>query len=263
MSTILITGGTGDLGSALAQRLAAAGHDVRLMSRRPAPADTRHQWAQTDLRTGDGLPKAVEGADLILHCASSPFRDTKNTDVEGTRRLLEAAEATGGTSHIFYISIVGIDRVPLPYYKQKLAAEKVIEESGLPFSILRAVQFHTLIDRVLSGALRLRVTALPKSFKFQPIDSGEVADRMVEYAKKGPSGRLPDLGGPEVRTLGDLASAWLKARQKRALILPLPLFGKVASRFRNGYNCSPEHAEGKITWAEWLEQKYGGHKGTS
>ncbi len=256
MPRVLITGGTGDLGSKLASRLAAAGHDVRIMSRRPAPPDARYEWAQVDLRTGEGLAEAVAGADLILHCATSPFRGARNTDVEGTRRLLEAAKASGGSSHLFYISIVGIDRVPLPYYKQKLAAEKVIEESGVPFSILRAVQFHTLIDRVLDGALRLRVAPLPKSFRFQPIETGEVAARMVEYAAKGPSGRLPDLGGPEVRTLGDLASAWLRARRTRALILPLPLFGKIATGFHNGYNCTPDHAEGKITWEQWLERKY-------
>ena len=256
MPLTLIAGGTGDLGSKLASRLAAAGHDVRIMSRRPAPLDAQYEWAQADLRAGEGLTQAVKGVDLIMHCATSPFRDTKNADVEGTRRLIEAARASGGSPHLFYISIVGIDRVPLPYYKQKLAAEKVIEESGVPWSVLRAVQFHTLIDRVLDGALRLRVAPLPKSFKFQPIDSGEVADRMVDCAAKGPSGRLPDLGGPEVRTLGDLASAWLNVRRRRALILPLPLFGKIASGFRNAYNCTPDHAEGKITWEQWLERKY-------
>jgi len=256
MPLALVTGGAGVLGSELGQRLAAAGHDVRVMSRRPAPPGTPYQWAQADLRTGEGLTGAVADADLVLHCASSPIR-TSSTDVDGTRRLLEAAKVAGGSPHIFYISIVGIDRIPLPYYKGKLACEKLVEESGLPWSNLRAVQFHTLIDRMLGSAVRLPVAFLPKNFNFQPIDPGEVAERMVEYATQGPAGCLPDLGGPEVRTMGDLATAWLKARRKRAAILPLPLFGKVAGGFRNGYNCTPGHAEGKVTWAEWLERRYG------
>ncbi len=256
MPLALITGGAGVLGSELSRRLAAAGHDVRVMSRRPSPPETPYQWAQADLRTGEGLTEAVVDADLVMHCASSPVRTT-STDVDGTRRLLQAAKAAGGSPHIFYISIVGIDRIPLPYYKGKLACEQLIEESGLPWSNLRAVQFHTLIDRILGSAVRLPIAFLPKSFKFQPIDPGEVAERMVEYALKGPRGRLPDLGGPKVRTMSDLAAAWLKARRKRAAILPLPLFGKVAGGFRNAYNCTPDQAEGKISWERWLERKYG------
>jgi uncharacterized protein YbjT (DUF2867 family) len=255
MSLVLITGGTGGLGSELVPRFAASGHAVRVMSRRPAPADAEQQWAQADLATGEGLAAAVAGVDLIVHCATSPFR-TKGTDVDGTGRLLQQALAAG-KPHFFYISIVGIDRIPFPYYKHKLATEKLIEESGLPWSNLRAVQFHTLLDRLLGTLVRLPVGFIPKDFKFQPMDPGEVAERMVKHAANGPSGRLSDLGGPEVLRLDDIARAWLKARRKRAALLPLPLFGKIASGFRNGYNCTPEHSDGKITWAEWLERKYG------
>ncbi len=256
MPKVLITGGSGVLGSELAPRFAAAGYDVRIMSRRPAPADTQYQWAQADLMTGEGLAAAVAGTDLIVHCATNNVR-TKSTDVRGTKRLLDAARAAG-TAHLFYISIVGIDRIPLGYYKAKLAAERLIEESGVPYSILRATQFHTLLDGFLSNLIRLPAAVLPKSFQFQLIDAGEVAEHMVADAASGPSGRLPDLGGPEVLRFDEIARLWLKARRKRALVLPLPLFGRIATGFRNGYNCAPDHAEGKITWADWLAKKYGG-----
>jgi uncharacterized protein YbjT (DUF2867 family) len=89
------------------------------------------------------------------------------------------------------------------------------------------------------------------------MDTGEVADRMVEAIAAGPGGRLADVGGPEVRSMGDLARAWLKARGKRRLVLPLPTWGKAAAGFRAGLNCAPDARVGRITWEQWLERKYG------
>jgi uncharacterized protein YbjT (DUF2867 family) len=258
MARVLVTGGTGGLGSELVPRLTAAGHTVRLMSRRSPPADKPPalEWAQAQLAPPEGLAEAVAGVEAIAHCASSPFRKTYEVDVEGTRQLLEAAKAAG-VSHFLYISIVGIDRIPMPYYKMKLAAEKVIEDSGVPYSILRAPQFHSLLDRLLGAMLRLPVGFLPGNAKFQLMDPGEVAERMVEAIAAGPGGRLPDIGGPEVRAMSDLAKAWLKATGRRRLVLPLPAFGKVASGFRAGLNCAPDARDGRITWEQWLERKYG------
>ncbi len=258
MPTVLVTGGTGALGSELVPRFLAAGYRVRIMSRRPRPADTdpATEWAQADLATGEGLADSLASVDAVVHAASSPFRHTQAIDVEGTRRLLESAQAAG-VSHLLYVSIVGIDRIPLPYYRAKLAAEALVDAGSVPWSILRATQFHTLIDRFLRSLVRLPVALLPLDFRFQPVDPGDVAGRIVQALAPAPSGRLPDLGGPEVLTFGEMARAWLRARQRRALLLPLPLPGRVASAFRRGYNTAPDHAEGRITWAEWLEGRYG------
>ena len=257
MSRVLITGGTGVLGREVAPRLAAAGYMVRVMSRRAAPAEgVQTEWAQAQIETGESLAGAVAGVDAIVHCASSPFRRTRAVDVEGTRRLLEAAKAAG-VSHFMYISIVGIDRIPLAYYRHKLAAERLIEESGVPYSILRAPQFFTLVDELMRNLLRLPVGLYPAGFKFQPIDPGEVAERIAEAVEAGPGGRLPDIAGPEVHSAEELARVWLKARGKRRLLVPLPLFGKVAAGFRAGHNCAPDSKYGRITWAEWLGRRYG------
>src|SRR3990172_502146 len=199
MSRVLITGGTGALGREVAPRLAQAGYTVRVMSRRAAPAEgAPTEGAQAQVGKGEGLAEAVAGVDAIVHCASSPFRRTREVDVEGTRRLLEAAKAAG-VSHFVYISIVGIDPTPLPYYKHKLAVERLIEESGVPYSILRAPQFHTLVDDVMRNLLRFPIGLYPAGFKFKPIDPGEVAARVVTAVEAGPGGRLPDIAGPEVR----------------------------------------------------------------
>jgi uncharacterized protein YbjT (DUF2867 family) len=207
------------------------------------------------METGDGLDAAVAGVDLVVHAATGGGTRAK-ADVPGARNLLEACKKAG-TAHLFYISIVGIERIPLGYYKTKLECERLIEASGVPWSNLRATQFHQLMDGFLRMFSRMPfVLAVPKSFKFQPIETGEVADRMVADAAKGPSGRLPDIGGPEVLTFGEIAKGWLQARGKSRPIVNLPLLGGTARGFRKGYNCTPEHADGKVTWAEWLARKY-------
>lgn len=255
MSTVLVTGGTGDLGSKLVERFVAAGDTVRLLSRRLRPAEATTDWAQGDMETGDGLLEAVKGTDLVVHAATGGGTRAK-ADVPGTRNLLAACKEAG-TPHFFYISIVGTERIPLGYYKAKLECERVIEASGVPWSNLRATQFHALMDGFLRMFSRVPfVLPAPKAFKFQPIDTGEVADRMVEDAAKGPSGRLPDIGGPEVLTFGDMAKEWQRASGKRRPIINVPLFGGVARGYKAGYNCTPEHAEGKVTWAEWLGRRY-------
>jgi len=267
MATVLVTGGTGDLGSKLVERFAARGDTVRVLSRqaRPEPSVGRgaspDEWAQGDMETGEGLWEAVKGVDLVMHAATGAGLRPK-ADAPGTRNLLAACKEAG-TPHLFYISIVGIDRVPLAYYKAKLECERIIEEAGVPWSNLRATQFHALIDGFLRNGMLPAlgkvpfIRLVPKAFKFQPIETGEVAERMVEYAAKGPSGRLPDLGGPELLTLGEMAGAWKQATGDGKPLVNLVTMGGMAAGFKAGYNCTPEHAEGKMTWGEWLEGKYG------
>jgi len=257
MTKILITGGTGVLGRALTLRLIARGHTVRVMSRgpRPASAPENVEWAQAQLETGEGLEAAVAGAPIIIHCASSPLKRTRAADVDGTAKLLAAARAAG-VQHFIYISIVGIERFPTyPYYKVKLEAEKLIEASGVPYTILRATQFHNLLDRVLQSAVRWPVVFLPKDLQFQLVDAGEVAEALAECVAAGPVGRAADMGGPEVLKSGEIITTWLAARGLRRPVFHLPLWGQAADGFRRGFNTCPQNRQGKITWAAWLQEK--------
>ncbi len=122
---VLVTGGTGILGRRLVLRLLRAGYAVRVLSRRgpQSNANPEVEWTQGDLETGMGLGQAVQHADVILHAASSPFRRTQRVDVRGTEQLLKHTRAAG-TSHFVYVSIVGIDRIPLGDYRHKLAARR-------------------------------------------------------------------------------------------------------------------------------------------
>lgn len=254
MATVLITGGTGQLGRRLVPRLIQAGHSVRVSSRSAQATISGVDWAQLDLKTGAGLPAAVQGVDVIVHAASSPFRDSFAVDVLGTRRLLNEAQRA---RHFIYISIVGIERIPMAYYQHKLAAEQVIKEAGIPWTILRATQFHTLLDYFLSAAARLPVLFLPTDFQFQLVDTGEVADVLAQAVDAPSAGYLPDMGGPEVLRLGAIARSWLAARGIKRRVIPVPLPGWTAASFRRGDNTTPQNRQGQITWEQWLQQTYG------
>ena len=253
---IIVTGASGTLGRPLIRRLADAGADVHALSRRDRPAEDGVTWHKGDLSSGEGLDAALAGADTVVHCASEPLRAKR--DLAAARRLVEAAWRQGAP-HLVYISIVGVDRIPYRYYRTKHAVEKLIEESGLPYTILRTTQFHSLPDSVLKTLTKLPgLIALPRNLRDQPIDVDEVAARLAELAlAPGPSRRVDDMGGPEVLSLADMAGSYLAARGlRRPVKLPLPLFGRAARGFRAGEHLAPDHAVGTRTWQEFLDERH-------
>jgi uncharacterized protein YbjT (DUF2867 family) len=179
-------------------------------------------------------------------------------DIDGTRRLLDFAKRAG-VPHFFYISIVGVDRHPYPYYQHKLAVEQLVRDSGLPWTIFRATQFHSLIDRIFMGLLGSSwpFGFVPLTFQAQPIATSDAAAAASAAVTAGPAGLLPDVGGPEVLRFGDMVPLWLAARRQRKLVLPVWLPLKWAESFRQGHNTCPDHKIGKQTFSEWLTQKYG------
>jgi uncharacterized protein YbjT (DUF2867 family) len=253
---ILVTGGTGVLGRWVVDRLRSAGHEPRVLSRSGRPGTVR-----ADLLTGAGLEAAVDGVKTLIHCASNPYRKTRQTDVDGTERLLRVAERAG-VSHIVFISIVGVDRNPYyPYFRVKLEAERVIERSPVPWTILRATQFHDLVLRALRILDRLPILPVPKGFVGQPIDTGEVAERLFELAFSSPAGRVPDVGGPEVLTSGELARTYLEAVGYRKRLVEVPVPGRAARAWREGAQLCPEQRYGGISWQEFLHETLCGQTG--
>jgi uncharacterized protein YbjT (DUF2867 family) len=241
------------LGREVVPRLVAAGHDVRLFSRQDRPSRPDGVEAvRGDVSTGDGVDRAMAGVDTLVHCATSPFRRVRRTEIDGTRRLIAAAE-NARCSHVVYMSIVGVDRNPLPYYKAKHAAERLVAAGNVPYSILRATQFHSLLDGFLSTMARLPVLPTPRGLRFQPVATDEVAARLAALVDGGgPQGRADDMGGPEVRAFDDLARAWMQARGRTKRLVHLPLVGRTGRAFRAGVNLCPEQAGGTCTWEEWL-----------
>ena len=253
---VLVTGGTGALGREVVVDLRTAGHRARVLSRK---AGSGGDWVQGDLASGAGLDRAVEDMEVIVHAASASTQAwrLRATDVDGTRRLIEVA-ARARVKHIVYISIAGIDGVKYAYYRRKLEAEKVVREGSVPWTILRATQFHTLIDFFLGRFSSVpRLALVPLRWQFQPVDTRDVAARVSELALSAPAGRAPDFGGPEVRTFQSLAESWLKARhqQRRLVNLPVPL--AVSRDFAAGKVLALDHKDGKITFEQYLVRKYG------
>jgi uncharacterized protein YbjT (DUF2867 family) len=252
---ILVTGGTGALGRNVVKQLLERGHKTRVLSRKPGDGDG---WVQGDLATGAGLENAVVGTDAIVHAGSATTQLTRlhATDVVGTRRLLAMAREAG-VGHVVYISIVGIDGIAYPYYRAKLAAEGVMRENIVPWSILRATQFHTLMEFFLGGFSKLpRLTVLPFKWQFQPVDTNDVATRLVDVVVGQPAGMLSDFGGPEVRDFKSLAEAWLKARKRNQRLVNLPLPFKASRQVAEGRLTCPAHRDGTITFEQYLERRY-------
>lgn len=242
-NSVLVTGGTGTVGRIVVDQLTAAGKDVRVLSRgrrQTQRSDVEHVVG--DVQTGAGLDAALDGVDTIAHC------------VYPTEHLVAAAKRAG-SPHLLYVSIVGIDRVPFALYRKMLANERTIAESGLPWTVLRATQFHDLIAFVLRVLAKPPVMALPSGLRFQPVDVRDVGQRLAGLALGEPIGRAPDFGGPQARTLDDLARSYLAIVGRRRPMVPIRLPGKVFGGIRGGGLLTPEHAAGTVTFEQYLDEQ--------
>jgi uncharacterized protein YbjT (DUF2867 family) len=196
------------------------------------------------------IDAALNGVGTIVHCASDPQR--KGSEIAQTRHLLDAALRADPVPHVVYISIVGVERVPLRYYREKLAAEELIRQSGVPWTILRATQFHEFVASLLRSQMWSPVLLVPAKTSIQPIAADEVAERLVELAIGPARGRVDDVGGPQVRTAVELATAYLDAKGERRRIVSVPLPGAAARGYRAGGHLAPDRAVGRTTFEEFL-----------
>ena len=255
---ILVTGGTGTLGRHVVRRLREAGCDVRVLSRHSQAPANHVEFVTGDLATGEGVDAALAGIATVVHCAGSAKGDGAKA-----RHLVDAARQAV-VRHLVYISVVGADRVPIAsgldramfgYFGSKLAAERVVSESGLQWTTLRATQFYDLHLMVAEQMAKLPMIPVPSGIRFQPVDTDEVAARLVELALGTPSGRVPDIAGPKVYTFADLVRGYLRARGKHRLMIPVRVPGKAARAIRAGANLAPDRAVGHRTWEDFLSDR--------
>jgi uncharacterized protein YbjT (DUF2867 family) len=247
--SVLVTGATGTLGRDVLRAAVTAGHAVRAISRRDHPNDAV-AWRRCDLLTGTDVDAAVDGVDVILHCAT---QFTGSKDVTSTENLLAAARRAG-VGHVVYISIVGVDRIPLPYYKTKLRVERALAASGVGYTVLRATQFHNLIAAIFSAQRLFPALLTLRGARFQPIDTRDVASRIVKLADAEPAERAPDIGGPEIRDHADLARAYLAWRGSRRRVVAVQVPGKIAAGYRAGANLAPQNQVGILRFDEYLRR---------
>jgi uncharacterized protein YbjT (DUF2867 family) len=247
MDPILVTGGTGRLGSLVVDRLVAHGVPVRVLSRQHRASRPGATFVAGDLVADRGLAAALDGCATVVHCATD-----RKGDAAAARHLVRAAPPG---AHLVLVSIVGIERVSFGYYRTKLDVEDIVTGSGHPWTVVRATQFHEFILGGLRGLVRLPAVPVPSRFPVRPVDTGEVADRVVARALGEPAGRVPDVAGPEVRSFADLARGYLRHRGSRRPVVPirLPGLGAVAA---GGLLPDPDTVDaGRITWEEFLARR--------
>ncbi len=249
-SPVLVTGGTGRLGRVLLPRLVEAGFEVRALVRRPDAALPAGVAAvRGDLVDGSGLAAACEGGAAVVHLASAGSRgpSMQVIDIEGTGRLLDAARAAG-SPHVLYLSIVGLEAVHYPYYEVKLAVERELAASGVPWTSLRTTQFHELMREWLEAA----VPVFGRGVSFQPVSTVDVADEVVRLLREGPANRVVEYGGPEVLSSEALAATFTEVTGRPAPAIGDPEPGTAAAAFADGGLLAPGHTEGRGTWRAFL-----------
>ncbi len=254
-NTVLVTGGTGTLGRLIVPRLLEAGCRVRILSRTDQPEQPGVEFVRGDLETGVGAREAVDGACTVLHLAGSQ----KGDELKARNLIDEAVRA--GVTHLAFISVVGADRVPVRsaidrmqfgYFGEKRAAELAVMESGIPWTVLRATQFHELGLQTLRLLSRGPIAFVFGGIRFQPIAAVEVAERMAELALGAPAGLVPNLGGPEALEMSQLMRSYLASVGRRAPIVPMHVSGGAGRAMKAGANLDLGHAVGTQSWEEFL-----------
>jgi uncharacterized protein YbjT (DUF2867 family) len=263
MAAVLVTGSTGSLGSALVPVLIARGHTVRAMSRRPAAAPAGADRVVADLSTGDGLAEALCGVSVVVHAAKdlTDHRSGRSGDADYLRPFLSRA-SEAGVDHFLYTSIVGVDRNPYAFYQVKLACERLIARSGIPYSVIRASQFPQLVLSTLRRGLRGPLCLVPYGFSAQPVAVEDYAEHIADRIETGPSNTITEFAGPERLTAPEIARIWLQETGQRKVIVPVPIRGRVARAFRLQSNIADAGApRGTRTWREYVAAQSSQHAG--
>ncbi len=243
-TTIAVVGGTGTLGRLVVAELQAAGADVRVLSR-SAPQ------FPVDLTTGAGLAAALAGCDVVVDASNGSPRAPRAVLVDGAGRLVTAA-AEAGVGHLVLASIVGVDGVPARYQQAKVAQEEVVRAGAVPWSIVRATQFHELVDAALSALARFRVLPRMRA-PLQPVAAAEAAAQVAAVALGGPTFATRNVAGPQTLPISALARQWAARRGVRGVAVPLPLGPAVRKALRAGaLTCEDPDVTGEVTFETWL-----------
>ena len=247
-----MTGSTGQLGSALLNQLKGSDYEVKITSRRKPEIIGHFEWVYSDLLSGEGLEEAVKDVDVIIHAATSPVKNSRFIEVSGLEKFLSKLQHV---KHFIYPSIVGIEEIPLKYYKLKYEAEELVKNSSVPYTIVRGTQFHGFVENLLLSKPLFKRYIIPGSIKFQSVDVGEFANHLINLINKGPQGRTDDFGGPDVMTLREMAELKIKMNNETNKVLNISLPGKLYKSFFDGKNTDFIQKMGKITFEEYLRNK--------
>lgn len=243
---IAVAGGTGVVGSRAVEALRADGHDPVVLSRRTG----------VDLTTGAGLDAALDGVDAVIDVANvtTVSAGVATRFFEAATGNLVAAAARAGVAHVVLLSIVGIDRIPHDYLAGKLAQERVVETGTLPWTILRATQFHEFAGQVFDRAKLGPLHVAPRG-RVQPVAAREVGAHLAALAAGAPQGRAADLAGPREERLDEMIKAYARRTGHGGWVPSVSLPGGQMKGMRQGLGLpGPGAVLGTQTFAEWLAE---------
>ena len=240
---VAVAGGTGVVGRHVVSALRAAGCEPVVLARSTG----------VDLLTGRGLDEALRGVRAVVDVSNvaTQRRSAAVGFFSAATSALLAAGARAGVRHHVVLSIVGVDRVDTGYYAGKRAQERLVSAGEVPWTVLRATQFHEFTEQVLA-IVRGPVAPVP-AMRVQPVAAREVGEHLADLVLAAPVGRAPELAGPEVHELPDLVRRLLRARGSRRLVLPLR-GPTAASRAVTGGALLPTGAgpRGRQPFDDWL-----------
>lgn len=249
---ILVTGSTGQLGSAVLHQLKDRECSVIMTSRRKPLCSGDFDWIYSDMLSGQGLEEASKDVDVVIHTATSPMKKTKEIEVAGLSNFLSKLTHI---KHFIYPSIVGIEDIPFKYYKYKYEAEEVLKQSPIPYTIVRATQFHSFVDSLFLSKTLLKGYFIPGNIKFQTVDVGEFANHLINLTDKGPQGKTAEFAGPKIMTLREMADLKIGINNKPSRIYNFSLPGGLYKALLDGKNTNPMQNVGTVTFEDYLRKK--------
>ncbi|MGA1836172.1 SDR family oxidoreductase [Herbiconiux sp. 11R-BC] len=257
---IAVAGGTGAVGRHVVDAARERGHEVVVLSR---AVGVDLAGAAGSGAVDPRLAGMLGGAAAVIDVTSVQTQSAAASErFFGTvTRTLLAAEEAAGVGHHLALSIVGSDRAPFGYYAGKALQERLVGEGRIPFTILRATQFHEFAQQLL-GQFSLGPVSVVPTMVSQPVAAREVGEKLVLLAEGGAAGRAPDLAGPEVLRMADMVRSYAAAaatpttagRRRRVLEVPLP--GGFGKALRDGTLLAGPAAElGRQRFAEWVDEQ--------
>jgi uncharacterized protein YbjT (DUF2867 family) len=246
---IVVIGGSGLIGTKVVRRLRGEDHEVVAASLESG----------VNIITGEGLAGALAGAQVVVDVANSPSFEAEAAleFFETAGRNVLAAEGSAGVKHHLALSIVGLERLPENgYFRAKLAQERLIKASGIPYTILRSTQFFEFFGPIVESAFDGKAIRLSQAL-YQPIASEDVAATLAELALRSPLNSTTEVAGPEAHPLDEMARYFLAAGRDTRQVLAdthAPYFGtEIDDR---SLTPSGSYRAGSIHFAEWLSHSF-------
>jgi uncharacterized protein YbjT (DUF2867 family) len=242
---IVVIGGKGRIGSKIVDMLDQRGHDV-------VAADL---ITGVDTLTGEGIADALDGADVVIDVSDSPsYEDAAVLEFFRTSAgNILAVERAAGVGHHVALSVVGADRLPdSGYLRAKLAQEQLIEDSSIPYSIVRATQFFEFVERIADAATDGDTVRLP-SARIQPIAADEVARAVGRIAVGAPVNGIVEVAGPDPFRFDELIRRGLSARNDPRHVVADPDARYFGTKLADGSLLPGDHAQhGETRFDDWL-----------